>query len=50
MGLENNGAFKDFVFDNLIKLVKQEYTPDQFIVETELHEHIARDGRSELLL
>ena len=31
VGLENNGAFKDFVFDNLIKLVKQEYTPDQFI-------------------
>ena len=25
-------------------------TPDQFIVEAELREHIARDGRSELLL
>ena len=31
VGLENNGQFKDFVFDNLIKLAKLEYTPDQFI-------------------
>ena len=31
VGLENNGQFKDFVFDNLIKLAKLECTPDQFI-------------------
>ena len=31
VGLENNAAFRDFVFDNLIKLAKLEYTPDQFI-------------------